>query len=78
MRQQAACNVQPYAYLLHGLTESPQRAPNADVTDLLLTHAHHDHMVNWTMFGEARIVIGAAFLPGPDTKISFDVTAQAK
>src|SRR5947209_6028814 len=31
----------------------------ADVTDLLLTHAHHDHMVNWTMFGEARIVIGA-------------------
>jgi N-acyl homoserine lactone hydrolase len=31
----------------------------ADVTDLLLTHAHHDHMVNWTLFSGARIVIGA-------------------
>lgn len=31
----------------------------ADVTDLLLTHAHYDHMVNWTMFRKARIVIGA-------------------
>jgi glyoxylase-like metal-dependent hydrolase (beta-lactamase superfamily II) len=32
----------------------------ADVTDLLLTHAHHDHMLNWTLFRHARIVIGAA------------------
>jgi glyoxylase-like metal-dependent hydrolase (beta-lactamase superfamily II) len=31
----------------------------ADVTDLLLTHSHHDHSVNWTLFKEARIVIGA-------------------
>jgi glyoxylase-like metal-dependent hydrolase (beta-lactamase superfamily II) len=31
----------------------------ADVTDLLLTHAHYDHMVNWTLFGAARIVIGS-------------------
>jgi glyoxylase-like metal-dependent hydrolase (beta-lactamase superfamily II) len=31
----------------------------ADVTDLLLTHAHHDHMINWTLFRHARIVIGA-------------------
>jgi glyoxylase-like metal-dependent hydrolase (beta-lactamase superfamily II) len=31
----------------------------ADVTDLLITHAHHDHMVNWTTFAQARIVIGA-------------------
>ena len=30
----------------------------AAVTDLLLTHAHHDHCVNWTLFGNARIVIG--------------------
>lgn len=30
-----ACNVEPYAYLLHVLTELPQRAPDADVTDLL-------------------------------------------
>ena len=26
----------------------------------------------------ARIVIGAAFLPGPDTKLSLDVTARAR
>lgn len=31
----------------------------ADITDLLLTHSHHDHSVNWTMFPKARIVIGA-------------------
>jgi glyoxylase-like metal-dependent hydrolase (beta-lactamase superfamily II) len=29
------------------------------VTDLLLTHGHHDHCVNWTLFAHARIVIGA-------------------
>ena len=27
-----------------------------DVTDLLLTHAHHDHMLNWTLVRHARIV----------------------
>lgn len=31
----------------------------ADVTDLVLTHCHHDHSVNWVMFKDARIVIGA-------------------
>jgi glyoxylase-like metal-dependent hydrolase (beta-lactamase superfamily II) len=31
----------------------------ADVTDLLLTHSHYDHSVNWTLFKQARIVIGA-------------------
>jgi N-acyl homoserine lactone hydrolase len=31
----------------------------ADVTDLLMTHAHYDHMVNWTLFGRARMIIGA-------------------
>ncbi|WP_454740288.1 IS66 family transposase [Cupriavidus necator] len=30
-----ACGVEPYAYLLHVLTELPQRAPDADVIDLL-------------------------------------------
>jgi len=30
-----ACGVEPYAYLLHVLTELPQRPPDADVTDLL-------------------------------------------
>ncbi len=29
-----------------------------DVTDVLLTHAHWDHSVNWTMFGQATIAIG--------------------
>lgn len=36
----------------HGLKPS-------DVTDLVLTHCHHDHSVNWVMFKDARIVIGA-------------------
>jgi N-acyl homoserine lactone hydrolase len=31
----------------------------ADVTDLLLTHAHHDHCINWPLFAHARIVIGS-------------------
>src|ERR1043166_4107068 len=31
----------------------------ADVTDLLLTHAHHDHCISWVLFPKARIVIGA-------------------
>lgn len=30
-----------------------------DVTDLLLTHAHHDHILNWTMMQHARIFIGS-------------------
>ena len=34
----------------------------ADVTDVLLTHSHYDHSVNWTLFREARIVIGGAEL----------------
>jgi N-acyl homoserine lactone hydrolase len=29
-----------------------------DVTDVLLTHSHYDHSVNWTLFPDARIVIG--------------------
>jgi N-acyl homoserine lactone hydrolase len=28
------------------------------VTDLLLSHAHHDHAVNWPLFRHARIAIG--------------------
>lgn len=30
-----------------------------DVTDVLLTHSHWDHSVNWTLFKQARIAIGA-------------------
>ena len=33
-----------------------------DVTDLLLTHAHYDHMMNWTLFPAASIAIGGAEL----------------
>lgn len=36
----------------HGLTP-------ADVTDVLLTHSHWDHSINWVMFAKARIAIGA-------------------
>ena len=35
----------------HGLTP-------ADVTDVLLTHSHWDHSINWVMFPTARVVIG--------------------
>ena len=31
----------------------------ADVTDVILTHAHWDHSINWVMFPKARILIGA-------------------
>ncbi|MEM7408129.1 MAG: MBL fold metallo-hydrolase [Pseudomonadota bacterium] len=31
----------------------------ADVTDLLLTHSHYDHALNWVLFPHARVVIGA-------------------
>ncbi|MEJ7805118.1 MAG: transposase domain-containing protein [Telluria sp.] len=30
-----ACNVEPYAWLRHVLTELPKRKPGDDVTDLL-------------------------------------------
>lgn len=30
----------------------------ADVTDVLLTHSHWDHSLNWVMFSKARIAIG--------------------
>ena len=29
-----------------------------DVTDVLLTHAHYDHSINWTLFRQATIAIG--------------------
>lgn len=35
----------------HGLKPS-------DVTDVILTHAHYDHSINWPMFGGSRILIG--------------------
>jgi glyoxylase-like metal-dependent hydrolase (beta-lactamase superfamily II) len=34
----------------------------ADVTDVLLTHAHHDHSVNWMVFPNATVCIGRAEL----------------
>jgi N-acyl homoserine lactone hydrolase len=30
----------------------------ADVTDVLLTHSHYDHAINWLTFKNARVVIG--------------------
>jgi N-acyl homoserine lactone hydrolase len=30
-----------------------------DVTDVILTHSHYDHSLNWILFRHARIVIGA-------------------
>ncbi len=34
----------------------------AEVTDLLLTHLHYDHMINWPLFAGARMVVGRAEL----------------
>ena len=44
------------ALLLEQLAQRGLRP--GDVTDLLLTHSHHDHAINWTMFPDANIVIG--------------------
>jgi N-acyl homoserine lactone hydrolase len=33
-----------------------------EVTDVVLTHSHHDHAINWVMFPEARVTIGGAEL----------------
>lgn len=33
-----------------------------DVTDVVLTHSHYDHSVNWTLFSSARVAIGASEL----------------
>ena len=33
-----------------------------DVTDVLLTHSHYDHMMNWTLFPQARIHLARAEL----------------
>ena len=30
----------------------------ADVTDVILTHAHYDHSINWPMFSASRVLIG--------------------
>lgn len=30
-----------------------------DITDVLLTHSHYDHAINWVMFPQATIVIGS-------------------
>ena len=29
-----------------------------DITDVLLTHSHYDHSINWVLFPDAAIVIG--------------------
>lgn len=42
--------------LIHRLAQHGV-SPN-DITDLLLTHSHHDHSINWTLFSQARIFIG--------------------
>ena len=42
---------------LIGLLKDRGIAPD-DVTDLLLSHSHHDHSVNWPLFHQARIHLG--------------------
>ena len=43
-------------YLLREQLENRGLTP-ADVTDVLLTHSHYDHSINWTLFKDANIVI---------------------
>src|SRR5881296_2737417 len=31
----------------------------ADVTEVILTHSHYDHSLNWILFRQARIIVGA-------------------
>ena len=33
-----------------------------EVTDLLLSHLHYDHVINWPLFAQARMVVGQAEL----------------
>ena len=33
-----------------------------DITDLLLTHTHYDHAVNWLLFPKARVAVGTVEL----------------
>jgi glyoxylase-like metal-dependent hydrolase (beta-lactamase superfamily II) len=44
-----------------GLIEQLERRglEPADVTHVILTHSHYDHSLNWILFRQARIVIGA-------------------
>ena len=44
--------------LLQDRLAAPGLGPN-DVTDVLLTHSHYDHSINWLLFGRANIVIGS-------------------
>ena len=37
----------------------------SDVTDVILTHSHYDHAVNWVLFPNARIAIGRKNSIGP-------------
>lgn len=46
--------------LIEGLARNGLRP--ADVTDVVLTHSHWDHAINWVLFPRAEIWIGAAEL----------------
>jgi N-acyl homoserine lactone hydrolase len=45
-----------------------------DVTDVLLTHSHWDHSVNWVMFPEAKIYIGE--LEGSTQTVRIDAASE--
>ncbi|MFC0406833.1 MBL fold metallo-hydrolase [Roseomonas elaeocarpi] len=47
-------------YLLQALRD--RGVEPGDVTDLVLSHLHYDHVVNWPMFSAARITVGEAEL----------------
>src|SRR6185369_9842252 len=43
--------------LIAGRLEAHGLKPS-DVTDVILTHAHYDHSINWPMFSASRVLIG--------------------
>src|SRR5215207_5878109 len=43
--------------LIHGRLAAHGLTPD-DVTDVILTHAHYDHSINWPMFGRSQVFIG--------------------
>ena len=47
-----------------------------DVTDVLVSHSHFDHCVNWPLFGNSRIVIGADEMRWSITQADKDLVPQ--
>jgi len=45
----------------------------SDITDLLITHLHHDHVINWPVFPSARMHVGMKELDWALRDLFFDL-----